>query len=147
MSVLRNPLPRREQRRMDFEPGEVSDSASSAAPLGAHPEGGGESAVAGEQTQQPGGGGAADGAGAMSEELDEETLRQQGLSKVVIVDDQNQPTGVAYVTQEQANQIAAGLLQIQFTPDNQVSSLFSCIFRQHSLFILHFYYDLFSTAF
>ena len=64
--------------------------------------------------------------GEVPEELDETELemRNQGLFKVMIVDQQNQPTGVAYVTQEQADQISAGLLTVQLTADNQVRDLF-----------------------
>lgn len=63
--------------------------------------------------------------GEVPEEIDETELemQRQGLFKVMIVDQQNQPTGVAYVTQEQADQISAGLLQVQLTADNQARDL------------------------
>lgn len=64
--------------------------------------------------------------GEVPEEMDETELemQRQGLFKVMIVDQQNQPTGVAYVTQEQADQISAGLLTVQVTSDNQARDLF-----------------------
>lgn len=63
--------------------------------------------------------------GEVPEEMDESELdmQRQGLFKVMIVDQQNQPTGVAYVTQEQADQITAGLLTVQLTADNQVREM------------------------